>query len=177
MPYRQTCPDFPAAAEPSGTPTPTAQPTEAPQSVGPRCDAGLGICYLAPGHYAIASFQPAVSFDLDDGWYNVASTGHLISLVRNQDKTLEIGSDALQQVVDDEGAPLTIEASPKAVVAWLRTRKDFDVRAESDAALAGSNAIQVDAVAKRDTVLYEIPDQDIQYRVTQGNASGFCSRS
>jgi serine/threonine-protein kinase len=79
--------------KPTPTPAPTAKPTPTPLpaqptprlagTVGDLCQPILGFpCGLGAGTYQPATFEPAVSFDLDDGWSTSLYEPDILSLDR-----------------------------------------------------------------------------------------------
>jgi hypothetical protein len=113
---------------------------------------------VAPGHYAVPQFHPPIAFDTADRWTNNAQQRDVVAFITpgKADEFLEFGSN-ITQGRDDDGKAVTIRNTPEGFVAWLRTRNALTVDEPVPATLGGKPATRVDAVAKKDTVLYRYP--------------------
>ena len=91
-------PSITPTPEPSVVPTPTrepivtAAPTLEPVAGADLCEPIFGFpCGLGAGHYAPSRFEPAVAFDLGDGWSTELHQAERIQLVRDTGRLTFLG--------------------------------------------------------------------------------------
>ncbi|HEY8168462.1 MAG TPA: hypothetical protein VIF84_07100 [Candidatus Limnocylindrales bacterium] len=168
-----------AASACAGTPTGSSSPPPA-SAASPQASSGssvvcdsFGPCFGAAGHYDLDEFQPAISFDLGEGWtVNGPPSKSLLAWVRGPDEFLEIARN-INRGLDDTEALVTIEQTPAAFVDWLRSRTALDVGATSPTTLGGLDAIQVDVSVREPVSLYTYASDPATYRAAAGQTIRF----
>jgi hypothetical protein len=155
-PYRQTCSRYPAqtptpATSPSPSPEPSlepspSEPSGSPALCVPRFD--QEICFQPAGHFVIDGFRPAISIDLDDGWYvNGDVLEDVVGLVRDAGQFLEVARDVVP--VTDAGEPAPFDGTAEGLIAALRSRPTIlDVGPATTATVDGVPGIAVDITVR-----------------------------
>lgn len=171
-----------SAATPSSSETPVSPSASLRPSVGASASAIAAgelcnqdpalLCRLAAGHYDPSTFEPALSFDLGEGWRNTLALQSVIGLKGDlPDEFLEFATDAVAAVQGTQATP--IEPTPAAFIAWLRSQSDLNVSTATDVTVGGVAGTQVDVTATVRRALYTSPGAPGIYELQPGQQVRF----
>lgn len=159
-----SCVVFMVAACSSGSPTPTPTPgastlpsatdaSEAPASVdagsaAPSGPAPLGMGVLAAGTYTTTQFEPALTFDLAEGWHQYFADDSDEIALGGPDVDLNMTRPA--QVIDPtSGQPAD---SPDSLADWVAGNANLDASAPTTVQIAGIESTYFDLPGPTSTV-------------------------
>jgi serine/threonine-protein kinase len=119
---------------------------------------------LEPGKYHSDEFEPAFSFDIGEGW--VVPTPERpdlldLALAGTQDQLMPslLGFYRTREVFDPrDPTQQTLVSAPDGVkgwVEWFRKHPDLDTEEPKAVTVGGVSGMQIDAVAKRTTALWQ----------------------
>ena len=139
-------PSAPPTSEPAGPPAATPAPT--PEQSVDLCEPDPGAtCALAAGTYAPSRFEPAVSFQLSDGWGAFRAGDRLMVLARDEGY-LTLASGDITSF--DGGEEYEVRSNANAIADALASNPAIAVLDRTRERVDGHRAIRLDLVPNGD---------------------------
>lgn len=141
-------PTSPPSEKPSRpSPHPTAVPTDVAVAVADLCEPLFGIpCGLDPGRYRPSRFEPAVTFDLADGWSADSQTSDRVALEREQGRLTLLG-DVTR--IYPKGSEVGAKGSLRKIIGRIAATEDTTSSKIRAVTIDGHAGFSVDLTTER----------------------------
>jgi hypothetical protein len=147
----------------TATPTPAASP--APATSSPAASAAAGPLEirggeLAPGTYTHSGFEPAITFDLDNGWQGVQNANGFFDVQQDPDTpdVIAVQFGNADAVFGEDGSAVEIDQAAEAVPI-IRENPGLTVLGESPSLMSGLEGftVEVENAAEGDVPVLRVP--------------------
>jgi eukaryotic-like serine/threonine-protein kinase len=166
-PTPRPTPEPTAPATPKPTPKPTPEPTpDVGRDVTALCDPFFDLaCSLGAGRYAPARFEPAVSFELGDGWSTATNDERLVVLGRDE------GFLTLASAVEVRGGSGKAEDTAKKFIDAVAKHDGLSATRPVKVKIGRLKGRSVDVTRSRSGRLEIFAADGIPYAIERGHAT------